>query len=615
MRRLTALAAALTLAATLAACGGDDDGDDEGGNEPTGSAEDGVKTGGTFTYIAENTDESAPLNPFVGAALSKSRDTINSLTLGYAKNSLTEPNDFYPGLAESWEIAPDYSEVTIHLHPDAKWSDGEDVNAEDVVLSYKIAYTRGAGAFILTPGAAGAVGEVEVIDDKTIKFTQDPENPVNTFPRGIMSVTIVPEHVWGEVLPADFDEQLATAQGEGAGADAARDAIAAIAEDVLAFAPDEDVSAGPFVYERASASDLLYTKNEYFYAADNVAPDQLVLKNYTGNQQIWDLVSSGDVDGTIFVATPQDVMDGFNANDNVGVAEAYSPVVAGWAFNQSVAPYDDVRVRQALAYAVDRDQAIAIGTPTAGTAPIATTGMHSEAFTEWLGDDVESLGLNPYAHDPAEAERLLTDAGFSKDGDQWLLPSGEPWQVTFQVVNGFSDWIAVAENLVTQLNEFGISAQTQTSPDFAVYQEEMAAGKYDMGFWLLGLTPSPYDVYQRIYGQTSGWTVLGNSLDYSPPGENGNWMGGPETYEVDGETVNPGELTLSLRNGALEGKAEDILKLAKITNENLPIIQFWDYSNTWFYTNSNFEGFENVPDDAQRFRIGVWMMQGWISAK
>lgn len=610
MRRRTALVAALALATTVAACGGDD-----GGGNNNESNEGGVKTGGTYTAIIAITDANAPLNPY--AETTNSWDQFNSLKLGYAKNSLTEPNDFYPGLAESFEISEDGNEVTIHIAENAKWSDGEDVTAEDIEFSYKVAYTQAAGAFQLDPGAAGAVGEIEVVDDKTVVFSQAPENAVNTFARGIMDVTVLPAHVWGDVLPADFDTTLETALGEGAEAEAARETITGIGEDVLAFDPgDEDVSAGPFVFERATPSDVLLTKNESFYAAEEIAPDEVVIKNYTGNQQIWDFVNAGDVDSTIFVATPPDIMSGFESNDNVGVAEAYSPVVAGWAFNQSKAPYDDLNVRKALAHIVDRDQAIEVGTPTAGTAPITTTGMHSEAFAEWQGtDNAEELGLDPYEYDQAKGEQYLTDAGFTKDGDTWLLPNGDPWKPTFQVVNGFTDWVAVAENIVTQLNEFGIQAQTKTSPDFTVYQEEMAAGKYEMGFWLLGISPSPYDVYQRIYGVTSGWSVLGNSVDYSPPGENGNWMGGSETYDVDGETVNPGELTVSLKTGALEDKAEDVLKLAKVTNQNLPVIQFWDYSNTWFHTNSNFTGFEDVPDEAQRLRPGVWMMQGWISAK
>lgn len=608
-RRFLQTTALAGVGVALAGCGGDDGGD--GGDGGSG----GVKSGGTFvTTISSNLESKAPTNPF--AVPTVTFDTYNSLTLGYAKNSLTDPNQFYPGLAESWEIADDQSEVTIHLQPKAKWSDGEAVTADDVVFSYKIAYTRGAGAFILTPGAAGTVGEVEVVDDQTLKFTQDPENPTNTFARGIMNLIVVPEHVWKDVLPADFDQTLETAQGEGEAATAAAEKITKISEDVMAFKPEEDVNAGPFVFERGTPSELLYTKNKNFFAVDNIAPDKLIVKNFNGNQQIWDFLKNGSIDNAPFTAVPPDVMDQFRANENIEISASYSPVVAGLAFNQSVEPYNDLHVRKALAYLIDRDQAIEVATPEGGKAPIGTSGMHSDALNEWFGGDAEgALDLEPYAQDSAKAEAELTEAGFTKDGDKWLLPNGKPWKVTLQVVNGFTDWIAFGENVVSQLKEFGIDAQTKTSPDFDVYQAEMAEGKYEMGFWLLGITPSPFDVYSRIYGQTNGWTILGNKLSHAAPGEGGNWMGGPETYDVDGEQVNPGELTLSLRTATQDEMPDAIAKLAKITNQNLPVIQMWDYVNTQFFVTKNYEGFPSDKDDALRLRAGVWMMQGWITKK
>lgn len=601
MRRLTALVSALALAATVAACGGSDD---------DGNANEGG--GGTFTTIIDNSiDATAPTNPF--AVPTNSWNQYNAIQLGYAKNSLTDPRQFYPALAAEWEFPDDQSEVTIHLQPDAKWSDGEDVTADDVVLSYKIAFTRGAGAFILTPGAAGAVGEVEVIDDKTVKFTQDPAAPTNTFIRGIMELIVVPEHIWAETLPADFDATLEAAQGDGPDSEAAREAVGAVSEAVIAFAPEEDVSAGPFVFERATPSEVLLTKNENFFNADNVAPDNVVIKNYTGNEQVWDYLRSGEVDNAPFTAVPPDVMEQLRANGNLEIDASYSPVVAGLAFNQSHAPYNDLHVRKALAYLIDRDQVIEVATPEGGEAPATTSGIHSKAGQEWLDGGLDEL--EPYAHDLQKAEQELIAAGFTKPGDEWLLPSGEPWHVTMQVVTGFSDWIAAGENIVAQLEEFGVSAETVTSADFTIYQEEMAAGAYDMGFWLLGITPSPYDVYQRIYGQTNGWTVLGNSVSYSPPGENGNWMGGPQAYQVGGESVDPGELTLSLRTAA-EGDIPGIIQqLATITNENLPVIQMWDYVNTQFFVTERWEGFPADDDEALRLRAGLWMQQGWIKAK
>ena len=79
-----------------------------------------------------------------------------------------------------------------------------------------------AAHFLAAPGAAGAASEVEVVDDKTIKITQDMKNPSVTFVRGVMDAFVVPKHVWESVLPADFWDTLKAARGDGPEAEAAR---------------------------------------------------------------------------------------------------------------------------------------------------------------------------------------------------------------------------------------------------------------------------------------------------------------------------------------------------------------------------------------------------------
>ena len=73
------------------------------------------------------------------------------MKLAWVKNHLTDPNQFYPGIAESWEIAPDNSSITIKLRPNDKWSDGKPITAEDVKFSIGLAYTQGSTAYALDP--------------------------------------------------------------------------------------------------------------------------------------------------------------------------------------------------------------------------------------------------------------------------------------------------------------------------------------------------------------------------------------------------------------------------------------------------------------------------------
>lgn len=606
MRRVAVSLTAVAL--VLAACSNGDGSEGDGGD-----GEEAVAQGGTFTTFISRLDATAPTNPYNPDG--NSFLGFNSMRMAWTANHPTDPRHFYPGLAENWEWTDDFTELVVELNPEATWSDGEPVTTEDVVVSSNIAYTRGSGAHILQPGAAGTVSDAEVVDEHTIRFTQDPEEPTGTFINGILDMTIVPAHIYGELLPEDFPSVLETARGEDDDAEEAREQISEVGDQVIEFQPEEDISAGPFILERINPSEALLVRNEQFFDNDLVAPDNVVVRNYTGNEQIWDFLQAGDLDFGPFVATPTDVMEGIEAVDGNRADVSYSPVVASMAFNQSHEPFDDLNVRRGLAYAIDYEQMVEIGSPTGGTAPVTTSGIHGEVLDNWLGEAAGDLEV--YDQDLDRAADEFEAAGMTQEDGRWMLADGSPFEVPIQVVDGFTDWIDAADNVATQLQEFGVDADVHTSPDSAVHEEQMFNGEFPVQFWLVGLGPDPYNIFQRIYGQTSGWTVSGGQLQYAEPGEGTNWMGLEESLDVEdiGE-VNPGELAHELNRANEERVAEIMEILARTTNEHLPAIQMWDYINTQFENTNRF--LIETPEDSRRLGgvtnpSGVWMTQGWIT--
>lgn len=174
MKRLAAVVALLGLATATAACSG-------GTTNKSGGS--GGGGGGLFTTIDVNRpglEASAPANPYNPKG--NSFPGYSSMKLGWVVNHLTDPNKALPGLAASWELADDNSAITLKLQPNAKWSDGKPVTAEDVKMSIGIAYTQGSTAFSTTPGAAGAAAEVEVVDPQTVKITRTWPTPVRSSP-------------------------------------------------------------------------------------------------------------------------------------------------------------------------------------------------------------------------------------------------------------------------------------------------------------------------------------------------------------------------------------------------------------------------------------------------
>jgi peptide/nickel transport system substrate-binding protein len=574
--------------------------------------------GGLFTTIDVNRpglEPSAPANPY--APKGNSFSGFNSMKIGWVKNHLTDPNQALPGIAASWDLAADNSVITLKLQPNAKWSDGKPVTAEDVKLSIGLAYTQGSTAFAITPGAAGAAAEVTVVDDKTVKITQDMANPSPKFARGVLDTTVVPAHVWSSVLPADFWDTLKTAREEGADAEKARETITGLGEKVLTFAPPKDVSAGPFVLERVNPGEALLVKNKNFFNAANVAPSQVKFLNYTGNEQIWNYLTAGKLDHSGFVAAPTDVMNRIKAAPGSEVIKGYSPVAVSLAFNQSKKPYDNAHVRKGLAYLINREEVTKVASPEGGTAAATTSGIHQKAAQAWIPETVGEL--EPYKTDVAKAEEEFKAAGLTKKDGKWTLADGKPWKMTMHAPAGFSDWLSAQENIKSQLIKAGVDSEVVTTSDYPLYLEELAAGKYDAGFWLMALGPAPYDIFQRLYGASNGWTNVAGKVAHSPAGKAGNWMGGPEEIEVDGTKINPGELTAKLNSSTAEEAKPIMAQLAKAANEDLPVIQLWDYVNTQFVNNSRFTGW---PHDDEILRLGsgvlasgVWIQLGMVKAK
>ncbi len=605
-RTLVAVATATgTLAALLAAAGCTDS---------SASA----KGGGVFTTIDGNhpINVNAPINPYNQA--SNTYAGYNSMQLAWAKNSKTDPNAFYPGLAASWSESSDHLKLTVKLQPKAKWSDGKPVTAEDVKTSAAISFTQGGGAFATAPGAAGGLGDLKVVDSRTVEFDQAPASANNAFMRNILGMHVVPTSVFGPQLPGDVWTTIKTAtdpKADKKAQAAAQKTITSLGKKLVDFGPKKDVSAGPFVLQRVNPGEAVLVKNKYFFNADKIGPDKVVLKNYSGNEQIWNYLISGQLDAAPYTSTPTNVVKKILARKGNKTIKGFSPVAASLAFNQSYKPFDNVHVRRGLAYLIDRKLTTKIGEPESGNASKYTTGLIADAANATIGADTLSK-LNPYEHDKAKAAAEFKKAGLKQSGGKWKLADGKPFTVPIQAPTGFSDWISGAKSISSQLSAAGVTSQVKTSADYATYLSEIAAGKYPVGFWLTGLGPVNYNAYARLYGPSNGWAQFGAQVKHSAPGKDGNWMGGAESANVPGlGNVNPGQLTNQLSQADLAQQKDIVTKLAQYTNDQLPAIQIWDYVNVQFANTTRYTNYPKDDSDVLRLSPGVWMQLGYIQKK
>ncbi len=294
-----------------------------------------------------------------------------------------------PALATAWTSNEDFTVWTFELRPGVTWHDGAPFTAADVKFTWEWVYAPGTqaapetspsplvGQQAYTDGAADAIEGLEVVDDLTVRFHTAEPSP--RFPATLIKGYILPAHALTGVTAADIrttDWWFTTAIGTGP-----------FMHDE--FVPDEywALNANPNYWAGAPKLDRLI--NRYF--ADETAA---ILA-----------LESGEIQ---FTYVSGDVAVGLGERPDFDLYAGPSGVTNYLMFNYRDPAFQDVRVRQAFLYAIDRD-AIAeiILNGTAQVVPCITP------FESFWPETYET-----YDYDPAKARELLAEAGW--DGSRQL---------------------------------------------------------------------------------------------------------------------------------------------------------------------------------------------------
>ncbi|MDE4276615.1 ABC transporter substrate-binding protein [Phaeobacter gallaeciensis] len=339
-----------------------------------------------------------------------------------------------PGLAESWEISDDGLTYTFKLHEGVKWHDGEDFTADDVVFS--------AGTFLPETHARlraslAYVESVTAPDPLTVVFQlKEPFGPfISVFEAATMPM--IPQHIYEGT---DFATNEAN---------------------------NTPIGTGPFKFEEwAKGSYIHLVKNEDYYV------DGLPYLDEVYYRVIPDAASRA----VAFETGEVDVLPGGSVENwdipRLTEMEGVCSTTKGWEFfaphawmwlNNREGPTSDVRFRQAVMYAMDREfmrDVVWNGLGTVPTGPVSSR-------TNFYSDDVTI-----YNHDPDKARALLEEMGYDGEPVRILpLPYGETWQ----------RW---AEAVRQNLSEVGIEVEID-SADVAGWNEKTSQWDYDMAFTYL----------------------------------------------------------------------------------------------------------------------------------
>lgn len=463
---------------------------------------------------------------------------------------------YEPMMAESFGFDDDNNYV-ITLKDGVTWSDGSPVTSQDVVTSFYTAYLIGASVW-------NYVDSVEVVDDLTARFVMGAPSPLAEY--RILAYQLRPTSVYGTF--AERAQPLVEA-GAGSG-DADFDALLG---ELTEFRPEQYVAAGPFVMlpENISDANVVLVKNEGGLNADIVKFDRAVVWNGE-TEAVTPLVSNGE----LWYAT-----HGFPPATEASFVEAGIDIIRGASYsgpalyvNHSVEPLNRPEVRQALAYAIDREQNGFVSLGESGIANECMCGFSDNLTELWLSEDTLD-NLNAYDYDPDMGAEILEGIGFTRGDDGvWVDDQGN--RMAFELIfpAEFLDWAAAAENATQQLNDFGFEI-TARGVQFQQQQQDVYDSNFQLAIrnWGTG-SPFPGQSYLEPYNRYNGQGELA-----------GEGVGGGMRFDLNvsysGGDINVYDVAVQAGEG-LDVEAQKVLveQLAVSYNELLPAIPLWErYGN------------------------------------
>jgi len=237
------------------------------------------------------------------------------------------------------------------------------------------------------------------------------------------------------------------------------------------------------------------------------------------------VVYNGDTDvttplilnGELYYATdyfPPDTEKSFT-DKGIKILRAPAFTGPGLLINHAVKPLDNVLVRQAMAYAIDRAVATKVAYGDIGKPVKYMTDLSDSLLPNYL-DAATISSFNTYENDLKKAADLMTQAGYKKSGDAWVDSSGKPLELELSAPSDFTDWMPAASNITEQLTAFGIKMTLRAILN-SQHAPEIREGKFQLAIRSWGYpNPLPYYSYNRTLLQSSvGGTIKGGT-GYAP---------------------------------------------------------------------------------------------------
>ena len=357
--------------------------------------------------------------------------------------------EFTPGLANRWAISDDKLSFTFEIDPAARWSDGYPVTAEDVKWTFDqvMAPTNATGS---SKVALSVFASPEILGERTVRFRAKESHWRNLLAVGMFE--IMPKHA--------FEKQ-----------------------DFNRLDLDRPVVSGPYVLSAVKEQiEIRLSRRWDWWAGDHPSLrhtmnfDTLVFRYYLDNENAFEAFKKGQVDVYAVYAARiwanETIGEKFDKNWIVKRrVRNHRPIgFQGFAMNMRRPPFDDLRVRQALAHLVDRE--------TMNRTMMFNAYFLHRSYFEDLYDADHPCSNAVSRFDVARAKALLREAGYTPNPQTGILEkAGRPLRFQFLTRDGSTEkYLALCNSA---FKEVGIEMKIERK-DFAAWMRDMDAYNFDM---------------------------------------------------------------------------------------------------------------------------------------
>jgi peptide/nickel transport system substrate-binding protein len=464
--------AAVLLATAVAACSSGSSGSSGSTTGPSASGATGPS--GTLTISNEQgTLWNCSFNPFNPGNLGQ------GVTMGQVYEPLAFVNTLQngkasPWLASSWAWSNGNKTLTFTIQKNVTFNDGTPMTAADVAYTFNL------------------IKSVPALDVNSVwsvlsSVTQQGDNVVMTFKAPSVpyffyiadQVPIVPQHVWSTI------------------------------KNPVTYADSNPVGTGAYMVQPCTPQNITYVANPHYWQPGLPKIAKVLYPAFTSNDPANTYLATGQAQwGSQFIPNIQAFYTSKSADNHI-----WYPPIANVSLipNLTVAGLNDVAVRQAMAYAIDRNKVGNIG--EYGEEPGANQNdIAAPTFSAWM--DTAGAAKYNYGYNPTKAKSILEAAGYKLGSDGVYAKGGQ--KLAFSVINigGYSDWVASMSVVQQELKAVGI----QITPNNLAQNDFLSrlySGNFQLAYYAQTGGPTPYYEFRQ-------WLYSANS---APIGKNAssNW--------------------------------------------------------------------------------------------